>query len=537
MGFGRNLRRLMIIGAATLLTVVGLLTASGLEGVRKFRGLTKSIRERATQLPLNMELMRQIGELRIALHRSMERNVQGLPLPHVADRLADRDRFLERLAEVELALVAYRNELESVDIIDPRLDDTDAERRDLAAIEFQLHALELVARDTDWVLQPHSLLSMDDQIERLQDVVARMPSRTQERLSQFSQAARSDYYTLIWICSLLLLASLGLIGYLASQFHASLFRPLRVLLEGSRRVASGDYRHRIELSAPDELAELAEGFNAMTRHFLAIRDDLDRQVRERSNEVIRNEQLASVGFLAAGVAHEINNPLATIAWSAESLESRTSDLLDSLGKDADDPRRVELDVIRRYLRQIQEEAFRVKGITDGLLDFSRTGNTSKVETDLRELVTSVVDMARHLGRHRGKRIVVQAPEPVLACVCPQSMKQVVLNLVANALDSVGATGSVVVSLTAERGQAILTVADDGCGMSNDTIDHLFEPFFTLKRDQQGTGLGLAISHRIIGDHQGTIVPRSEGLGRGSTFTVSIPLRPQTRNHDVARQAA
>ncbi len=101
-----------------------------------------------------------------------------------------------------------------------------------------------------------------------------------------------------------------------------IFRPLRMLIAGSRRVAAGEFGYRIRLDTDDEMAELAKALNDMTARFQEIRDDLDRQVQERTKQVVRSEQLASVGFLAAGVAHEINNPLASIAMCAESLEGR-----------------------------------------------------------------------------------------------------------------------------------------------------------------------------------------------------------------------
>ena len=101
------------------------------------------------------------------------------------------------------------------------------------------------------------------------------------------------------------------------------------MVEGSRQVAGGNYDYRIELNSEDEVAELADALNAMTANFQSIKSDLNRQVQQRTKEVVRSEKMASVGFLAAGVAHEINNPMATIAWSAESLESRIQDILQS----------------------------------------------------------------------------------------------------------------------------------------------------------------------------------------------------------------
>ena len=293
-------------------------------------------------------------------------------------------------------------------------------------------------------------------------------------------------------------------------------------MEGSRKVASGDFTHRIVLNTQDELAELAAAMNDMTTHFCEIRDTLDRKVRERTNEVVRNEQLASVGFLAAGVAHEINNPMATIAWSAESLESRLIDWVREQDFQEGDPKLEEADVILKYMRRIQDEAFRVKGITDGLLDFSRLGTSTRVDTDLRELVDGIIDMVKHLGKYRARKLTVHGPSTLQASVCTQSIKQVALNLITNALDSVDEGGQVDVFLDSNDEEVMLKVVDNGCGMSPEVLHHIFEPFFTQKRDGQGTGLGLAIAHRIVADHSGTLLARSHGQDLGAEFCVTLP---------------
>lgn len=534
-----TLRSQMIFGAVTMSIVVIVLSGSGIEGVLMFRRLTKSFRERATELPLNMALVTEIGELRLLLHQGHDRSTVGFgSTASQTDPFDLRLRFREQLDAVYLALDKYRDEIENRHYADSALGDDDQEElRHLAAIELDLHSLRLVTDHRDWVLDQPPLSSLDLQLERLQSAVAQTPTRMKQRLDQFAESARADYHRLLWLGGLVTIFAFGLMGFLGWRFRMWIFRPLSLLLEGSRRVASGDYSHRIVLDSEDELAELASAMNDMTMHFLEIRDDLDRQVRERSNEVIRNEQLASVGFLAAGVAHEINNPLASIAWAAESLESRVSDLVDELPWNEEDPRRADVEVIRKYLRRIQDESFRVKGITDGLLDFSRLGGTAKVETDLRELVDGVVEMVRHLARHRHKRLTVHGPTRLRASVCPQSMKQVVLNLVTNALESVDENGHVDIHLAEERDQVILRVIDDGCGMTTEVLEHLFEPFFTRKRDQQGTGLGLSISHRIVTEHQGQITPRSAGAGLGSEFVVTLPTKPHVKKNETQRQAA
>jgi signal transduction histidine kinase len=315
-------------------------------------------------------------------------------------------------------------------------------------------------------------------------------------------------------------------------FRKWIVQPLHVLVAGSREVAAGKFDHRVRLESHDEMRELAEAMNAMTARFQEVRDDLDRQVQERTKQIVRSEQLASVGFLAAGVAHEINNPLAAIALGSESLERRLVELLE----DVDDSRAADREVVTSYLDMIQKEAFRCKQITEKLLDFSRTGEPERHPTDLRALVADVMEMVGHLGRKGNKQIELIDGDPVIAEVCQQEMKQVVLNLITNALDSLDAGGKVTVALSTLGPNAEIVVTDNGCGMTEEVIKHLFEPFFTRRRNGQGTGLGLSITYRIVEEHAGQIVASSAASGKGSRFTLSLPQR-QPINSRQANQAA
>jgi signal transduction histidine kinase len=236
------------------------------------------------------------------------------------------------------------------------------------------------------------------------------------------------------------------------------------------------------------------------------------------------------------VAHEINNPLASIAWAAESLESR---LYDVLAAD-DEPtaeQNQEVEVLRKYLRRIQDEAFRCKGITERLLDFSRIGDIQRQDTDLREVVQGVIDMVRHLGKHRQKEIHFACEEHVVVHADAQEMKQVVLNLLTNALDSLDQRGTVHVRLGRAQGFAQLTIADNGSGMTEEVLKHLYEPFFTRRRGGQGTGLGLSITYRIVTDHGGEIRATSDGPGKGSLIQVKLPLDPHEEKDQRQLQAA
>jgi signal transduction histidine kinase len=272
---------------------------------------------------------------------------------------------------------------------------------------------------------------------------------------------------------------------------------------------------------------LAEAFNDMTARLSVTYADLERQVRERSRQLVRSERLAGVGFLAAGVAHEINNPLASIAFCSEALEHRLGPILDELSDGPD------AKVVRNYLRMIQEEAFRCKSITEKLLDFSRCAEIQRERTDLAGLIQGVVEMIRHMGKYRGKQIVFQPKEAVMAHVDSQEIKQVVLNLVVNALDSMAPDGTLRIDLRYTEGMAEMVFADNGCGMAPEVLENIFEPFYTKRRVGKGTGLGLSITHRIVSQHHGEITATSPGEDQGSTFVVRLPVRPAEDGELVA----
>ena len=221
---------------------------------------------------------------------------------------------------------------------------------------------------------------------------------------------------------------------------------------------------------------------------------------------------------------------------AESLESRVRELLAATAAGESLPGQQQ-EVIANYLQMIQSEAFRCKEITEKLLDFSRLGHAKRQETDLGELVQGVIDMLGHLGKYQRKRLEFVRGEPLLAPVNGQEIKQVVLNLLTNALDSVDEEGVVRVALAVRDGMAELSVTDNGCGMEAAVLERVFEPFFTRRRAGQGTGLGLSIAYRIVADHGGTIEAHSAGPGCGAVFRVCLPLGRAQQETRVRGQAA
>jgi len=326
----------------------------------------------------------------------------------------------------------------------------------------------------------------------------------------------------IWVVRIATAWAIALTVTLLYYFRVWMFTPIRQLQAGVSRVHGGDFEHPIKLESNDELQELADEFNAMTARLGATYADLARQVNERSRQLVRSERMVSVGFLAAGVAHEINNPLASILFCSEALERRLQEVLTEMT--ASGTGAAESEVLTRYLKMIQQEALRCKDITQKLLDFSRTGEKKREATDLGALVRGVLEVARHLPNCRGKNITFDPKEYIVAQVNSQDLKSVILNLIVNALDSMEEGGHLAISLNTVGDSVELAFNDTGCGMTPDVLQNIFEPFFTRSRTGKGTGLGLFISHQIIDQHGGSIEATSPGPGFGSTFTVHVPLR-------------
>jgi signal transduction histidine kinase len=234
------------------------------------------------------------------------------------------------------------------------------------------------------------------------------------------------------------------------------------------------------------------------------------------------EKMATIGLLAAGVAHEINNPLAAISGFAEGLKRRLPRLQSALAQ-ADGFQDLAVD-FEEYVGTILNECDRCRDIVQGLLTFSPRQNAEFARVDLNQLVEDVLRLLQHQLRRYppdSVRLALAASAPEARGVAPE-LKQVVLNLVLNGLDAIRDGGQITL-LTAPSGEqeVVLHVVDTGCGIAPEHMAKLFEPFFTTKPAGQGTGVGLSTCYNIIRQHDGEIQVASKS-GRGSTFTVRLP---------------
>lgn len=536
----RRIRDQMRFGVIMLLIIVSVLSAASLQGVLKFRKLTKSIRERSLELPEAAKLSNQVSTLRSNLweYRHQGNDSANIRSSFDQSRISRSD-VTYQLQLVELALDNYEVQLTNSDT-DPWIGEKQPELDFVVDFRSRLDEINRIVGGQDHndrVFRANKIFTpLENELDELQKLAAQIPVFMQQRMQSFSERARTEYHTWMTLSVLLGVAAMATIFFIMSRFRKRIIHPLETLVEGSRQVANGNFGFRIKMDSEDEVAELGDALNEMTANFQEIKSDLNRQVQQRTKEVVRSEKMASVGFLAAGVAHEINNPLATIAWSAESLESRIHDILDPAAGTDQDTIDSEIADMKKYLRRIQDEAFRCKGITAGLLDFSRMGDPTKAETNLTPLIDAVIEMVKPLSKYRGRNIVFNAQPSVFAIVNEQEMKQVALNLITNALGSVEENGTVTIELNRKGPSAILSVTDDGCGMDEEVQKHLWEPFFTRRRDGQGTGLGLSITYQIIEEHGGRITAQSDGPGKGSKFTVSLPL-VENEQRQLAKIAA
>jgi two-component system, NtrC family, sensor kinase len=252
---------------------------------------------------------------------------------------------------------------------------------------------------------------------------------------------------------------------------------------------------------------------AEVSHVITVGEDITTRV-EANRAVARTEKLAAVGRLAAGVVHEINNPLATIAACAEALETRVAEGAYGSSRDVDD--------LREYLALIRGEAFRCKQITNGLLDFSRNRAGEPAPVSLTEVVKAAARLLRHQRRAQNIEFQVETADDIaLIAGDAGQLQQVAIILAENAIDAMPQGGTLLLRTYNEAGGVSLQVSDTGVGIAQENVAKIFDPFFTTKEVGRGTGLGLAVCYGIVTEHGGRIAVDST-VGRGTTFTVSLP---------------
>lgn len=310
--------------------------------------------------------------------------------------------------------------------------------------------------------------------------------------------------------------------------------PVKKLLKGTQKVASGDFGYVITPVGNDEIARLACSFNSMTeslrdkdtelRHLTATLEqrvaDKTKELQHAQMQVIRAEKLASVGQMAAGVAHELNNPLTGVLTYAHLLARKAP---------KESQERADLDIII-------SETNRCSKIIKDLLQFSRETPCDKKPSDINDIIRQVLRILERQLSVQDVQIQLQLAEVPAVVVDTPQMKQVLMNIIINGAQAMPRGGILTIATSvcrttlesADRGPqdaVAVAISDSGTGISPENLQRLFEPFFTTKDPGKGTGLGLSVSLRLVELHGGTITAQSEP-GRGATFTVLLPLAGQ-----------
>ena len=304
--------------------------------------------------------------------------------------------------------------------------------------------------------------------------------------------------------------------------------PVRDVIRHIKDVGSGSFDKLVDVRSSDEIGELAAGFNQMTQSLSRSCQELEQwtkelesRVNDRTKELqdtqvhlIQTEKLAATGKLAAGVAHEINNPIGIILNRIECLEMEAAEK--KIGKE-----------IMKDLKVISEHAKRVSKIVGGLLAFSRqiSGDSKFQQMNINDILEKGVALFDRIALQKGvqieKRLSNSLP-PILGDF--QKLEQAMVNLIDNALDATERGGRIIVESRKKfRNDYFvqILVSDTGCGIPRENLDKIFDPFFTTKDVGKGTGLGLAVSYGIIKEHHGKIEVKSDN-GKGATFIITIP---------------
>jgi len=316
-------------------------------------------------------------------------------------------------------------------------------------------------------------------------------------------------------------------------------RPISLLEEGMKRIAQGDLDYEIQIKSSDEMGLLAATFNNMARDIKRYKENmenwtkaLEEEIQKKTTEImkaheqlINAEKLASLGRMAAGVAHELNSPLTGIVTFAHLMLKR---LPPENKQDRED------------LEIIIEQANRCSKIIKGLLGFSRKATAERVEVNINTLLDSTIAMVKNQAKFHNIKFNLNFDESLpLIHVDPNQMQQVFLNLLINAADAMNEKGQITIATRTvgeseetpwfkmghpQEGKKFIEIefTDTGPGIPEEYLGKIFEPFFTTKPVGKGTGLGLAVSYGIIKRHGGNITVRSE-VGKGASFFIRLPV--------------
>ncbi len=310
----------------------------------------------------------------------------------------------------------------------------------------------------------------------------------------------------VWTFAIVSVAGMILALIVASVLSGGIVRNVRDLAAASQEIAQGRTDARVEVrpGAADEITELAQTFNTMAQSIA----ERDAQLQENARKMTESKKLATLGQLAAGIAHEINNPLGGIVMYSHMLRE---DL-----KDAQN---------RENVEKIGHQADRCKKIVKGLLDFARQTKPERTESNINHVLKEGIALVMHQAMFRNIEIENDhTPSIPLVDIDVTQMEEVFVNIILNAAQAMDGKGKIttVTRLAPDNSYIEIVISDTGPGISKEHVDKIFEPFFTTKEIGRGTGLGLSTAYGIVERHHGSIRVESEE-GKGTSFFIRLPI--------------
>ncbi len=302
--------------------------------------------------------------------------------------------------------------------------------------------------------------------------------------------------TLTWYMLGIAVLVMALIAFISHRIGKNLTNPIKVLVDSTTRVATGDLDEQCEIRTHDEIGDLAAAFNQMTK-----------DLKESRDQLIQAERLATAGKMSASFAHEIRNPLSSMRMLAQMLRQKPGM---SEAKH------------QQSVRYILEEIERIDTIVKGLMDFSRPSSLNLKQQAITPVLQAVLSlMEANLAHHNIRLVLDVSSETPEIQLDSDKLKQAFMNVVLNAIEAMPQGGVLRVSTFTENDRVCIKVEDTGVGIPEEDLEHIFEPFFTRKT--RGTGLGLANVKRILEEHGGTVEIDSTP-GEGTKVLLGLPLR-------------
>lgn len=333
-------------------------------------------------------------------------------------------------------------------------------------------------------------------------------------VAENAQSERSDIARILKFSSILLVITMVLIVVLGSIINSKLARsivtPIGNLERITKKIARGDFSESIVVKGHDEISSLAESFNQMEDkldHAMNSLEDIIKKLQEKQAQLVEAEKLASIGKLAAGIAHEINNPLTSVLTFSNLMLEQCP---------PDDPRHDKLKLMAR-------ETDRARTIVRQLLNFGRESVIKPVKININEPVTEIAESLVAQEAFKGIELSLMLADNLPEVYAdPAQFGQVVLNILLNAIHAITPPGRIDVSTRLADKSVEVVFADSGKGIPEEHLHKIFDPFFSTKAATKGTGLGLAVSYGIIKKHGGEIDVAST-VGKGTTFIVRMPI--------------